>query len=237
MATVTLIAALFSLGLTIAVLWVNPFRFSNQAFAIVSFLQTTWLWCVYRAMRASSTTANNLMGDLEFWLRANSAVIAFLPASFWLLNEAILSNGRKFHAIIKALPLYILGVLALIPINSTFFITYGIDGTIKRDFLYYTFTAFSILAFGGFVFKVVRGIRISSGVRRVELQFLALTVGGSSFIISILNITGNILQLRELKNAGIIGLLAASVLTAWALLFHRVFNAREVLLHLYHRCT
>jgi len=48
---------------------------------------------------------------------------------------------------------------------------------------------------------------------------------------------GNYLNFRPLNRFGIFLLIAASALTAWALLFHRVFNAREVLLHLYHRST
>ena len=35
MITTTLVAALFSLGLTLFILWTNPYRFSNQIFALV----------------------------------------------------------------------------------------------------------------------------------------------------------------------------------------------------------
>ena len=237
MTTITLIAGLFSLALTLAVLWINPYRFSNQAFAVVSFLQTTWLGCVYRAMSATSIASLNESEELEFWLRANSAIVAFLPASFWLLKGAILSDNCKMKSFINALPLYVIAILALFPINSKFFLFRGSDDHLARGSLYYIFTAASIAVFGCFVSKIIFNIRLCSGVRRVELQFLALTAGGSALIIGVLNITGNIFHLRELNNAGIIVLLAASVLTAWALLFHRVFNAREVLLHLYHRTT
>jgi len=237
MATITLLAALFSLALTIAVLWINPFRFSNQAFALVSLLQTTSLVCVYRAMSISPNAVSQNSEELEFWLRANSAIVAFLPASFWLLKEAILSESSKFYAFTKALPLYAAAVLSLLPIYSNSFLSRGDNEQLARGYLYYIFTAASIAVFGCFVYKVISQIRLRTGVRRVELQFLALTAGGAALIIGILNIFGNVLYSRELKNAGIIVLLAASALTAWALLFHRVFNAREVLLHLYHRST
>lgn len=237
MANITLIAGLFSLALTFAVLWINPYRFSNQAFALVSFLQTTWLVCVYRAMSATSGAASHSSEELEFWLRANSAIVAFLPASFWLLREAILSDRGRIRAFAKALPLYVLAVLVQLPINSNLFLFRRNNDNLARGLLYYIFTAASIGVFGYFVSTIIFHIRLSSGVRKVELQFLALTAGGSALIIGVLNILGNVFYSRELKNTGIIVLLAASALTAWALLFHRVFNAREVLIHLYHRTT
>src|SRR5688572_8865471 len=88
MTSITLIAAVFSLGLTFLVLWANPYRFSNQVFALVLLVQAAWLACVYRAMQVgpylSSTSA-----QLEWWFRANAAVISFLPSSMWLLKCAI----------------------------------------------------------------------------------------------------------------------------------------------------
>lgn len=87
------------------------------------------------------------------------------------------------------------------------------------------------------VYKIYIQILKHYGIRRVELQFLALNAGGASLLLGILNVLGNYLNFRPLNRFGIFLLLAASALTAWALLFHRVFNAREVLLRLYHRST
>ena len=90
MTTVTLIAALFSLVLTLFVVWANPYRFSNQVFALVLLVQTAWLGCVYRAMQIGlSLTPQYSADELEWWIRTNAAVISFLPATMWLLKCAI----------------------------------------------------------------------------------------------------------------------------------------------------
>src|SRR6188768_4195148 len=113
MTTLTLIAALFSLALTLFVVWANPYRFSNQVFALVLIIQTAWLGCVYRAMQigANASAANAV--HLEWWFRANAAVISFLPAAMWLLKCAItVGRNEKAKAIYASLPLFALCIFS-----------------------------------------------------------------------------------------------------------------------------
>src|SRR5688572_6225194 len=117
MIILTLIAALFSLALTLAVLWANPHRFSNQAFALVSLVQTAWLACVYRVVLHAADAG----AQLEWWLRANAAVIAFLPAAIWLLKSAILSHENK-KALVSAVPIFALSVVSVFLCYSDSFI-------------------------------------------------------------------------------------------------------------------
>ncbi len=230
MPNTTLIAAIFSLALTLGVIWANPYRFSNWAFALVSFVQTIWLACVYRAMKWKHVSMAATGTELEMWLRTNAAVIAFLPATLWFLKNAILDGKAKTRAVKSALPLLGLAIIAANVCYSDAFIFRDADRIIQRGPLYYAYSISALVAYVIFLFQVGSQLRNFEGIRRVELQFLALTAGGAALLIGILNILGNYFQLRSLNGAGVVVLFVASALTALALLFHKVFNAREVVL-------
>src|SRR5687768_17877906 len=129
MTTVTLIAAIFSLVLTLFVIWANPYRFSNQVFALVLLVQTAWLGCVYRAMQIGlSLTSESLAAKLEWWVRMNVAVISFLPPTMWLLKCAITMEKRGKHkALFESVPLFELSLMS-VGLCST-------DAFISRDAL------------------------------------------------------------------------------------------------------
>lgn len=235
MTTVTLIASIFSLLLTLGVFWTNPHRFSNQAFAVISLIQTIWLACVYRAMQASSINIDGISGDLETWLRTNAAVLSFLPASLSVLKSAITSNRTKYKAFISASPLLLLGIASASLCYTELFLFEDYSGSLRRGILYYIYSAAAICLYFIFVIQVVNQTQITCGIRRVELQFLALNAGGAALLMGTLNALGNLFYMRVLNSLSVLVLLAASALTAWALLFHRVFNTREVLLQIAQR--
>jgi signal transduction histidine kinase len=236
MITLTLVAALFSLALTMAALWANPRRFSNQAFAVVSLLQTAWLACIYRAKQTGVTQIEDGGLQLESWLRANAAVIAFLPPAIWLLKTAIVCHD-KWRAIQTVTPIVVLSIISAFVCYSDWFIFRDHVGLLQRGAGYYTYSLLAVSAYGICVFKIWRQMDVHSGIRRVELQFLALNFGGSALLIAAVNALGNYFQLQALKSASVFLVLATSGLTAWALLFHRVFNAQEALSQLGRRLS
>lgn len=231
MTTFTLIAALLSLALTLAVVWANPHRFSNQAFALVSLVQTAWLACLYRAQQIGSQTAENV-GESEAWLRANAAVISFAPATIWLLKNAITSREDKRKAIVGSIPVFAISVVSVFLCYSDSFIFRDPASIWQRGTAYYIHSFLGLAVYGLCIIQVCGQMRAQTGIRRVELQFLALNTGGAAFLIGALIALGNYLQVRELIRVGVFLAFAASALTAWALLFHRVFNAQEMLLRL-----
>lgn len=232
MSTIALIAFVFSLILSICVVAANPFRFPNQAFGLASGLQTLWIGCVYWAISAGKSSGSNSSENLEFWLRTNAAVVAFLPAAIWLLVNSINCPQNRGQALRKILPLFLLALVSLNVIYSDLFIFRDENLTIRRGIAYYIFSFLAILIYGKLVWSVLNQISIHSNIKRLEFQFLALTAGAGALAVGILNIVGNFLFIRALNNLSIFATIAASALTAWALLFHRVFNAREVLLRL-----
>jgi signal transduction histidine kinase len=232
MTTLTLISALLSFGLTIGVLWINPHRFSNQVFALVTVIQTIALGIVYRAKTIAETRPPDYIEQFEALLRANAAAIAFLPTSIWLLKNAIVLAHDRAQAIKRSIPLLILSVVTVGVCYSDRFIFVDNMGVLQRGPAYYIYSMMALGVYGICLFQIIGQMRANTGIRRVELQFLALNIVGAALLLAALNALGNYLEIPALKSAGVIFMLTASALTAWALLFHRVFNAGELLLQL-----
>jgi signal transduction histidine kinase len=231
MTTITLVAALFSLALTFLVLWANPHRFSNQVFALVLLVQTGWLACVYRAMQIGADPI-----ELDWWFRANAVVISFLPSSMWLLKCAITAHkDEKRKAVFSSLPVFGLCMFSAGICMSPSFVTRDHTGLLNRGVTYYIYSGIGFTVYSICVLQTLRQMSVHVGIRRVELQFLALNAGGTALLQLGLNVAGNILNIRTLNRLSILLVLAASALTAAALLMHRVFNAREVFMQLVQR--
>src|SRR5262245_7779722 len=140
MTTVTLIAALFSLALTLGVLWASPRRFSNQVYALITLIQATWLGCVFAAKRVAELSPPDIGEQTEAWLRANAAIIAFLPSSVWLLTIAIISGQSKINAIFKAAPLFVISIITTIVCYSDSFLYVDSIGVLQRGPTYYMYS-------------------------------------------------------------------------------------------------
>ncbi len=232
MTTLTLVAALFSFGLTIGVLWINPYRFSNQVFALVTVIQTIALGIVYRAKTIAEVRPPDYIEQFEALLRTNAAVIAFLPSSIWLLKNSIVLANEQKESLKRSTPLFILSILAACVCYSDTFMFLDHGGILQRGPAYYIYSVMALGVYGVCLFQIIGQMRANTGIRRVELQFLALNIVGAALLLAALNAIGNYLELPALKSVGVIFMLTASAATAWALLFHRVFNAGELLLQL-----
>ncbi|MSU60250.1 MAG: hypothetical protein EXS35_19120 [Pedosphaera sp.] len=66
------------------------------------------------------------------------------------------------------------------------------------------------------------------GIRRIEMQFFVLNVGIATLFATISAFVGNTLQLHSVKLFGPVVIIGAFALTAWAICYHRIFNARQV---------
>jgi signal transduction histidine kinase len=237
MTIITLIAAILSFALTIAVIWVNPYRLSNRAFSVVTGLQTTSLLLVYSARLTTTLRPDDYISAFESLLRANSAVLAYLPSSLWFLKSAILSNNDFERSIKSTAPFIVLSTITAIVCYSDTFIYVDHHGILQRGLAYYSYSAMAALVYIFCLWRIAGQMRKSAGIRHVELQYLALNVGLSALILIVLNAIGNYFDVREIKAIGVILMLAASGLTGWALLFHRVLNCQELLAELAQRST
>jgi hypothetical protein len=185
MLTITLLAALLSLLLTLATLWINPHRFSNQAFALTTLVQTIWLGCVYRAIEAGNSLNASRNDDLEFWFRANAAVVSILPACIWLVKNAILSNQyERNFSICNTLPIFALSVFSAILCFTDSFISQNNAHVFIRGLPYYLFIFISTSVYLLSTIRILKEINKNAGIRRVELQFLGLNAGGVALLLA-----------------------------------------------------
>jgi signal transduction histidine kinase len=85
--------------------------------------------------------------------------------------------------------------------------------------------------------QVGRNLSAQNGIRRLELQYLALSCGLGAILSVSFNALGNYLHVRALNRASIVVVIIAYLFMAWALAHHRIFNARHVLVTILHRLS
>lgn len=234
MITVTIITAVFCFAVGVAVLRANPYRFSNQIFALIAVLMTLWLIFVYQAMRAGAAWEINHSAIPTLWLRANAVIVAFIPGIIWLLKESILAfDSEARRTFIHAVPWSILSaVLIALCLTESFAIGRSTNGLVIRGTSYFIF---NILLASGFAVSFAQALwqlRAHVGIRRVELQFVIFTLGATGIFVPLLTTSGKLLNISALNRASIPVIFLCYAITAWAITFHRVFDARQVFIGL-----
>src|SRR4051812_39638698 len=186
---------LYSPSLILAIgalmLWVNPRRRINQVFALVSLIATFWLYCVFMAIWTGLHEESGF--HAVPWVRALSAVGAFLPMSILLMKESILSvsfTGKAFTK--RALAWFLIGCfLASLCYTKTF--AFDPSGSENRarglGYLVYSITSFSLYLL--LTFQTYKQWRQQVGVSRLELQFLILNAGIACILAVVVSAVGN----------------------------------------------
>ncbi len=174
--------------------------------------------------------------DLSLWFRSNAIVASFAPWGVWFLKNAILvadRDGKK--AFLGSLP--ILGICLFLAglCLSDSFVYPGAGFLLHRGSVYFAHALIGIVLYLLTAIQIVRQLQEHRGIRRLELQYLALSCGIVGLLVAVFNGLGNLLQIRTLNRASIFVVFAAYLFMAWALANHRIFNARHVLAAVGHR--
>jgi signal transduction histidine kinase len=233
---VTLTVIIFTLALGCAVLMANPKRVSNQAYASICLILIVWLACVFGAMHAGNTLAADGKASLMIWIRGNAIVASFLPWGIWVLGRAILHPAASHRDVIWCSWPTLTGSIFLAGI--CFWDSFAIAETaavIRRGGAYYLYTAISLGLYAAVSIYIGRSLFSQTGIRRLELQYLALNCGIGGLLVAAINGIGNHFHLRALNRASILVVFAAYLFMAWALAHHRIFNARHALAAVGHR--
>lgn len=226
MSTITLSVAAFLIFTAAGVIWLNPRRLSNQAFSLVSSLLAVWLGCVYKAMVAGT---NENSAEIIYWLKTSGVVTAFLPGFVWLQMEATIAEDKKNKAIIKkgAPWLLLAAFLCYLALHDTF-ARLDDDGGIARGTAYILYTTSAIISFSSCFLQTLGRLPHLKGIRKTELQFIGISIGGAALLLGLFNTLGNVLEIRAFNRASILIILTAYIIVTGALVFHRVFNARQI---------
>ena len=239
MLSVILTTTILFSAVGIAVLLYNPGRFTNQILSIASVLLAAWLGLVATVIESGASLASTREPMPLFWLRANACLAAFLPWLVWLLKESLFATEERRRAVIKrSLPWLAFGaILALLSATDSFMV-YGVEAnTTERGLGCVAYNVLSVCAYVGIVGQSYRQMKVQTGTRRVERQFLVLNFGIAGLLLVVLTSGGNIFPLSVLKKISLFVFVGACFLTAWAIALHRVYNARQMFWALAQRLT
>ncbi|HKP02084.1 MAG TPA: ATP-binding protein [Chthoniobacterales bacterium] len=191
-ATLPLWLALFlQLGLGVAVFRANPRSYVNQSFLLVSVILSAWLVSLHLAFGATQG------GPAAFWIRNASASGLFMATGFNVLRLAILCREGGWRVIwrqsaILALSSLVVGAMCYTPL----FLRYAEirAGEIPRPVygpllpVYSCFCAIVGLAVMGLY---VRDLRRTSGMQKVELQFVVAGCAVLAGLLAFMPVLGN----------------------------------------------
>lgn len=155
----------------------------------------------------------------------------------WLLKEAILTpEGRKLATLRRSLPwLGLSGFLATFCFADSFVFVDPKTGLRARGIAYIIYSVIGISAYLFFVQQAWRQMRAQTGIRRIETQFLALTIGIAALLAVAVISVGNLLDLPTLRGSSFYILFGAQLVAAWTTINYRIFAARQVFLSLAQR--
>lgn len=233
MQTITLLTVIATLALGLAVLWANPRRFTNQVFSLLSLVLAAWAGLVYLVVKAGALAAQNEGISPVPWRRANVALSTLFPWLFWLLIESVVNPDReKRRTILRSLPWLALASLGGLCYSKSFFLPTTIPGSNRHPYgyPYFLLSLGMLAAYVWLLGQTARRMRTLTGVRRLEMRFLAFNFGAAGLLTVALTLVGNFFQLALIRRMGMFTFFGIIPLTAWAITYHRIFDARHVVL-------
>ncbi len=230
--SIPILALAVALVVGSSVLWANPRRRINQAFALASFWVALWLFLLWVLNQPD-------LARPVPWLKAISAVGAFFPCLLWWIGECAVEADARWADFLRrggrwlVLSL-LLGGLALsdwfIPAQST-------PENPLRGPGYAVYVVGLVLSYLLLVGQAVVRMRRLSGIQLVEVQ--TLLMGGALSGLAGLGMTAvpPLLGLPSAANLAPVAVLFFYVLTAWSITNRRVFDARQFFLSVFRRAA
>jgi signal transduction histidine kinase len=220
-----------------AALSANPQRFTNQSFALGSLTMAGWFLLVCQAIRGELLFSQHNGPDPLLWFRANGMVFAFFLPTTWLVKEALIYSGTRARVYRRAVPWFLWAVSLAVLCTVPSFVFRDAAGNHQRGAAYLWYTLGGTGAYLILVCQIFLQTRRQKGIRRVEMQFLALNMGVSGLLAILATSMGNLLHIISLKRTSLFIPVAAYSLSTWAMTYHRVFDVRQVFWSLGQRTT
>lgn len=229
----SLAVALVSFGVGIVVFWAQPTRFTNQVFLLLAVLLAAAIGCLYGAEAANKMRSTDGIGPKN-WLRTMNAIAAVSPWVLWLLKGAIFSGDENIGKTVRqTLPLLGLSILfAGLCFSDWFYLPGEAFGEFKGGFAFAAFGLFFHTAHLALIVRAGRQLHIVSGIRRVEIQFLVVSMGAALLLCGALALATVFSGITEFRRQNKFVVLAAFAFTAWGIAYYRIFDVRQVLLTL-----
>ncbi|HVT73537.1 MAG TPA: HAMP domain-containing sensor histidine kinase [Lacunisphaera sp.] len=98
--------------------------------------------------------------------------------------------------------------------------------------MYFIYCGSLVVFLGTICVRALKMLKSATGVRRIELQFFLISICSACALIIVLSASGRFFHISALPRLGPVVYLALNCLLAWALAFHHVFDARQVVVSL-----
>lgn len=228
---VILIALLGNTVLGLFVLLANPRRVLNVGFGVLSALILNWLGSLFFA--SIQQTAQSLL----FWVRQTSSAAGFLPFGFFFVYYAVISSGVSGRGVFFKLRYWLLACGSIsVLCHSSIFAVSATPASLEQmvpaseygwGFILYLlfFAVVMALMTVGFV----KSVKKSTGVQKVELQFLQIGGAASLFFGVTLLATSVFLKKQELGRFVPLSVLLLDSFVAYGIATRRIMAASEVL--------
>ncbi len=226
-----LVSSVLCLAIGVSITWLNPRRVINQAFVLSSSLLSLWGFCIYMAILAGAKEAHRPVSEVILWLRLGTVFCVFVPWTLWLMKSAMIMERASLLSLIKGSWLWFGGacLMAFVCFTEYYIPSSSTPEHPRRGIGYILVWGGMFVTLGSIFWRAYRTMRRISGVRRIEIQFFLLNFSATFLVIIILNAVSFILNIPFLRRMGPFGLITGYGLLVWAISYHRVFDAKQVM--------
>ncbi|MFZ4398007.1 MAG: hypothetical protein ACOYOU_20535, partial [Kiritimatiellia bacterium] len=185
------------------VFFANTRRMANRVFFAMSAVMVFWVYCQFRGSGAPGLGARDLP-DYLFWVRQASTASIIIPVLVNMLRLAIEQPEARLPAILRASIVWLIcaAVTAVLCQCPAFLLGGELPSSANElgvplyGPLFTLFVAYWVFGAFALIRAFWRGMTCMEGVRRIELQFMALAtflglVPGILFILVVPALTGN----------------------------------------------
>jgi len=239
MSIVVLFAGILALSIGIALLWSHFGRFTTQVFAAMTLIVALHLFLIYWALQTGTIFEQDHSENPLPMLRAAAAVSMFIPWLLWIIKESLVTcETEKYRTLQRSLPwLGICVVLAAFCCTNSYYhyVVENLPAYRKHDSYYAPVNFTLMVIYTLLVAQSWLQMRLQTGIRRIEMQFLVLNSGVVALLAVGLALITHYLAIPRIRLLIHLVVIAGCALSAWAVTYYRVFDVRQVFISLAQR--
>jgi len=228
------VAALLSLTNGLAFLLVNPHRPINRVYFAGTVLTALWFFALIMAINIGEATPPHAVNArLLFWLRSSAAISAFLVWHIAVMRATLLDHSATlWPPLKKTWPWLAVSIsLAILASSDAFIPSYSTPAIEVRGSGYLAFSLVVVICGLWMMIDSARRTRGLTGVMRLELQFFVfLSVLAGLLMVFTNTITYTVPGFAWMRRLSPIWILLWQAFIVLAVCYHRVFDAKEVML-------
>jgi nitrogen-specific signal transduction histidine kinase len=172
--TAILITLITNLVFGFIVISIKKKRRQNQGFFLLVTVLAVWLVCLFTAAYANSNEA------LAFWIKQSSASSALIPVALNILRLTLIHRDLSWPSLLMKSRNWIIAYPAVLALCQTSFFLYSAELPIGEQAVaapnygpgFFLFALYMVASVLVLIFSYVKDIRSSTGIQKVELEFV-----------------------------------------------------------------